>query len=87
MKDDRIRLVHIIDALERVERHLESGDRDEKSASAILYELTIIGEASKHITIQRNLNYRQYHGLISSACATESYMNTLVSITQSYGLP
>lgn len=50
MKDDRIRLQHILDALERIDRHCENSQRDEKTASAVLYELTIIGEASRVLT-------------------------------------
>jgi len=49
VKDDKVRLAHIIEALDRIDSHVSMGERDQKTASAVLYELTIIGEASRHI--------------------------------------
>jgi uncharacterized protein with HEPN domain len=50
MKTDEIRLKHIIDSLSRIENFVSNSLKDEKTASAVLYELTIIGEAARVLT-------------------------------------
>jgi uncharacterized protein with HEPN domain len=50
MKADEIRLKHIIDSLSRIENFVSNSLKDEKTASAVLYELTIIGEAARVLT-------------------------------------
>ena len=49
MKSDYIRLTHILDSLSRIQKFVEHSAKDEKTASAVLYELTIIGEAARVI--------------------------------------
>jgi uncharacterized protein with HEPN domain len=50
MKSDEVRLKHIIDSLKRIENFVSNSLKDEKTASAVLYELTIIGEAARVLT-------------------------------------
>jgi uncharacterized protein with HEPN domain len=50
MKNDDIRLKHILDSLNKIEQFASNSSRDDKTASAVLYELTIIGEAVRVLT-------------------------------------
>jgi len=50
MKSDEIRLNHIVDSLNRIEQFVSSSLKDDKTASAVLYELTIIGEAVRALS-------------------------------------
>lgn len=50
MKSDEIRLKHIIDSLNKIEQFVSSSTKDEKTASAVLYELTIMSEAARVLT-------------------------------------
>ena len=45
IRSDKVRLQHIRDALIKIEQFSAAELRDDKSASAVLYQLTIIGEA------------------------------------------
>ncbi len=54
-KDTDAYLKHILDAIERIRRHLkksstlEEFERDEKTMDAVLHQLQIIGEAAKRV--------------------------------------
>jgi uncharacterized protein with HEPN domain len=50
MKNDKIRLMHIVDSLNKIEEFVSKSTKDEKTASAVLYELTIIGEAARVVS-------------------------------------
>lgn len=50
MKNDIVRLNHILDSLNRIDQFIFNSNKDDKTASAILYELTIIGEAARVLT-------------------------------------
>ena len=54
MKDDRVYLAHILDAVERIQKYTSEGkaafDRDEKTQDAVVRNLEIIGEATKNIS-------------------------------------
>jgi len=55
MKDDTIYLRHILDAIEKIEEYLQGMDhgslvKDQKTLDAVVRELEVIGEASKHFS-------------------------------------
>ena len=54
MKDDRVYLAHIRDAVERILKYTSEGksefDRDDKTQDAVVRNLEIIGEAVKNVS-------------------------------------
>jgi len=55
MKNDFVYLRHILDAIEKIERYLESHAydsfaKDEKTIDAVVRELEIIGEAARNVS-------------------------------------
>lgn len=54
MKDDRVYLAHIRDALDRVAEYTEDGRdsffRDRRTQDAVVRNLEIVGEAAKHLS-------------------------------------
>lgn len=55
MKDDRLYLFHVRDAIERIRQYTSAGREafleDKKTQDAVIYELIIVGEAVKQISI------------------------------------
>ena len=60
MKDDRVYLAHIRDAVERILKYTSEGksefDRDEKTQDAVVRNLEIIGEATKNVSDEMRSN-------------------------------
>lgn len=60
MKDDRVYLAHILDAVERIQKYTSEGksefDRDEKTQDAVVRNLEIIGEAAKNVSDELRSN-------------------------------
>ena len=60
MKDDRVYLAHILDAVERIQKYTSEGksefDRDEKTQDAVVRNLEIIGEATKNVSDELRSN-------------------------------
>jgi uncharacterized protein with HEPN domain len=55
MKDDRTYLLHILDAIEKIERYTATADfdsfsNDDMMIDAVVRELEIIGEASRNLS-------------------------------------
>lgn len=55
MKNDHILIKHILEAIEKAERYIgdltfEEFGQDDKTLSAVVQELTVIGEAAVHIS-------------------------------------
>jgi uncharacterized protein with HEPN domain len=64
MRDHRLYIKDIIEAMESIERFIERMDfeefvRDDKTSSAVMRKLEIIGEATKAIPNQIKSNYPQ----------------------------
>jgi uncharacterized protein with HEPN domain len=55
VKDDRFYLLHVRDAIERIRQYTSAGREafleDKKTQDAVIYELIIVGEAVKQISI------------------------------------
>lgn len=64
MKDDRVYLAHVRDAIARILKYTSQGksefDRDDKTQDAVVRNLEIIGEAVKNISVE----LREKHGEI-----------------------
>jgi len=60
LKDDRVYLAHILDAVERIQKYTSEGksefDRDEKTQDAVVRNLEIIGEATKNVSDELRSN-------------------------------
>ncbi len=60
MKDDRVYLAHIQDAVERIPKYTPEGksefSRDEKTQDAVVRNLEIIGEAAKNVSDEMRSN-------------------------------
>ena len=72
MKDDRVYLAHIRDAIARILNYTSQGktyfDRDEKTQDAVVRNLEIIGEAVKNVSNelrekQRDIPWRRLAGM------------------------
>ncbi len=59
MKSDRVRLEHIRDAILKIIEFAKDGPRNSKTEAAIMYEITVIGEAVK--TLSSDLKTAQAH--------------------------
>lgn len=57
MNKDKVRLLHILESIQRIQSFTENGDRDEKTESAVLREITVMGEAARHISEQIKESY------------------------------
>jgi uncharacterized protein with HEPN domain len=60
LKDDRVYLAHIRDAVDRILRYTSEGrsefDHDEKTQDAVVRNLEIIGEAAKNVSDEMRSN-------------------------------
>jgi uncharacterized protein with HEPN domain len=60
LKDDRVYLAHIRDAIERIVKYTSEGksefDHDEKTQDAVVRNLEIIGEAAKNVSDEMRAN-------------------------------
>jgi len=60
LKDDRVYLAHILDAVERIQKYTSEGksefDQDEKTQDAVVRNLEIIGEATKNVSDELRSN-------------------------------
>ena len=72
MKDDRVYLAHIRDAVERILKYTSEGksefEHDEKTQDAVVRNLEIIGEAAKNVSNemrekQPDIPWRQLAGM------------------------
>ena len=72
MKDDRVYLLHIRDAVQRVQRYTADGREDffadEKTRDAVIRNLEIIGEAAKQLSEptrsqQADIPWKQISGM------------------------
>ena len=57
IKSDRSRLRHILDAIETIWEHVKDSARDKKTRDAVIRQLEIIGEASRHVSPEIKQKY------------------------------
>jgi uncharacterized protein with HEPN domain len=61
LKDDRIYLLHILDAIDQILLYASEGDEaffsDRKTQDAVVRNLEIIGEATKNISVELKNSY------------------------------
>ena len=55
--NNRLRLKHILSAISQVEKHVDGFDveefrRDERTLSAVLWQLIVVGKATSHLTLE-----------------------------------
>ena len=84
MRTDSERLADILDAVQRIRRHVKVGDlhrfqQDEVLQSAVLRWFEIIGEASRGLTDQFRRSTRRSRGGKSATCETASRTATSTS--------
>lgn len=91
MRDDRERLLHIQDAIERIEKYAKKGKeafaRDELIQSWILRHLQIIGEACRAPLPSLKPNILKCPGRTSSACEIFWFMIILGLTSRPFGPP
>ena len=80
MKDDRVYLAHICDAIARILKYTSEGkvhfDQDEKTQDAVVRNLEVIGEAVKNVSNELRKKRETSLGDASPACAISLSMNT-----------
>ena len=63
---DKVRLLHILDAIETIEFFIGDGSRDEKTEVAVIHELQIIGEAARCLSdeLKEKYNSIAWHEMV-----------------------
>ena len=77
--EDIVRLRHMLDAIAKIGEFVDDGSRDEKTQNAVIRQIEIIGEASRHVSVElrtaipdipwgkmigmRNILIHQYEGV------------------------
>src|SRR6266568_6496598 len=89
MRNDRERLLDILEAIERIDRYAVRGretfERDELIQNWTTHQLQIIGEAAARITPDLRENHPEVPGVRSSGCATSSPTAISTSTSTSSG--
>ena len=82
MKDDRVYLRHILDAIQDIEQYASVGRDafmgDRMRQDALLRKLEVIGEAVKTYPKAPSSGALKFRGVRSQACATDSH--TTISV-------
>lgn len=89
MKDDRLYLIHIFDAIVKIQTYTVHG-REAFLASpiaqdAVVRNYEIIGEAAKNLSSGFREKHPEFLGRISLACGMSSFIATLKSTLNAYG--
>lgn len=89
MSRDRLRLLHIRDAIERIHSYATSQERflqDPMVQDAVIRNLEVIGEAAKQLSPETIATRPDIPGLRSPRCGTGSFMDISPSIFNSCGM-
>jgi len=84
MRNDRERLLDMLEAIERIERHTAGGrkafEQDELIQTWVVHHLQIVGEAAAKLGRQFHVLHPRFPGLRLLPCATCSSTTTSASI-------
>lgn len=62
MKRDKLRLEHMLEAINKIIAMTEHGDQDRKTELAVTRLIEIIGEAARHVSPELKMRYPDFHG-------------------------
>ena len=91
-EDNIVRLRHMLDAANEAVGFVQGLTRadlssDRKLVLALVKDIEIIGEAAFRFPNPRGNRLRTFHGMTSSACATDGYMPISILTRISFGKP